>query len=76
MRSTHPWLPSKMVQCATVAPSSNFIISEISLSKDCIGMSCLIAWDRAMYSALVVLSAISVCSLDAHNTGQLAKHMT
>ena len=54
MRSTHPWLSSKMVQCATVSPRSNFVISEISLSKDCIGMSSLIAWDRAMYSASVV----------------------
>jgi hypothetical protein len=55
---------------------SIFVIVEISCNNDRIGIKSRIACDKAMYSASVVLNAISDWSLDAHKTGQLANKMT
>ena len=74
--STHPLISSNNEQCVTVSPIYNLVILDISLSIACIGITSLIACDRAIYSASVLLKAVSVCSFDARNTGQFAKHIT
>jgi hypothetical protein len=52
-------LTSILYFCASIISSVN-------------GMTSLMAWERAMYSALVLLRAISVCSLDVQSRGHPA----
>ena len=51
-------------------------IPDSSFSISFIGISSLRLCDRAIYSASTVLSAISVCSLLVHSTGQFAYSIT
>ena len=76
INSTQPLLSSKTVECAIVSPIRTFVSAAISLSNDYMGIESRMAWDKAIYSASIVLKVISVCSLDAHNAGQMAKRMT
>jgi hypothetical protein len=52
-----------------VSPTISFVAIENSRRRSRMGMKSLAAWDMAIYSASVVLSTISVCSLEDHKTG-------
>ena len=64
--SSKTWLETSSVGNCTVNTD------DISFNKDMKGMTYIIALYIALYSASVVDSAISVCSLLLHNTGQPA----
>ncbi len=74
--STQPLLSSKMVEWATVEPTINFVVVLSSWRRPHIGMRSWADWERAMYSASVVLKAISVSLFEHHRTGQEAKVIT
>lgn len=74
--STQPLLSSKMVEWATVEPTINFVVVPSSWRRPHIGMRSWADWERAMYSASVVLKAISVSLFEHHRTGQEAKVIT
>jgi hypothetical protein len=74
--STQPLLSSKMVECAMVELTINLVAAESSWRRPHMGIKSLADCDRAMYSASVVLRAISDCNLEHHRTGQEAKVIT
>ncbi len=59
-----------------MCPTINLVEEENSKRRSRIGIRSQVDWDNAMYSASVVLRAISVCSLEDHRMGQFAKVIT
>ena len=71
--STQPLLSSKIVEWAMVEPTINLVAVDNSWRRCCIGIRSRADWDKAIYSASVVLKATSVWSLEHQRTGQAAK---
>jgi len=69
-------LSSKIVECAIVEPTTNLVEAESSFRRSLIGTRSLADWDKVMYSASVVLRAISVWSFELKRTGHEAKVIT
>ncbi len=70
IRSTHPLLSSKTVECALTCEIGMLQIWLSSLNIVRSGMRSLNDCGRVMYSASVVESAISVCSFEDQRIGQ------
>ena len=76
IKSTQLLLSSKTVEYVVEDPRVVLVVDIMSSSKYLKGSKSLIACDKAIYSASVVLKATSVCSLDAHKKGRLVNRMT
>ena len=74
--SSAPLLSSNNVHLSFRSAHGISSIFDNSIIVDLRGTNSLVAVDKAIYSASVVLSAISVCSLLAHAIGQFAYFMT